>query len=458
MLGDGVANRGPFSGWRRMNSFMRMRMNTGKRLVTILFVSSLPVLSVMTIRTTAITAQVQLKPTANPIPSAFFGMHIHHMVSGAPQPTPWPAIPFGSWRFWDAYAAWPNLEPEKGKWNFQFTDKYVDAAEAHHVQVLFPIALSPAWASARPQEKSAYSPGNAAEPKDINDWRNYVRTVATRYKGRVHAYEIWNEPNLKGFYSGSTAQLVQLASVAYQTLKEIDQENIICSPAFTGASGLPLFDQYLQAGGGKYADVIGYHLYVNPAPPEDMVPLTQQVEAVMSKHGVRNKQLWDTETGWAIQNTQSEVKPAPGKGFNSVVLSLDQASAYVARTYILAWAMDVSRLYWYSWDNKIMGLTEEDGKTLKPPAHAYAEVEKWLVGARMNSCASDASWTWTSEISRDGGYHGWLVWNPNQSLSFKIPPTWNPKLVRDLKGAQREIPPKGNIEIGPSPILLETGQ
>src|SRR6184192_280273 len=153
MLGDGVANRGPFSGWRRMNSFMRMRMNTGKRLVTILFVSSLPVLSVMTIRTTAITAQVQLKPTANPIPSAFFGMHIHHMVSGAPQPTPWPAIPFGSWRFWDAYAAWPNLEPEKGKWNFQFTDKYVDAAEEHHVQVLLPIALSPSWASARPREE-----------------------------------------------------------------------------------------------------------------------------------------------------------------------------------------------------------------------------------------------------------------------------------------------------------------
>ena len=101
---------------------------------------------------------------------------------------------------------------------------------------------------------------------------------------------------------------------------------------------------------------------------------------------------------------------------------------------------------------------EKDGKTVKSPAAAYAEVEKWLVGARMNSCAFDASGTWTSEISRDDGYHGWIVWNPNQSLSFKIPPTWNPKLVRDLKGAQREIPSKGNIEIGPSPILLETGQ
>ena len=100
---------------------------------------------------------------------------------------------------------------------------------------------------------------------------------------------------------------------------------------------------------------------------------------------------------------------------------------------------------------------KKDGKTVKSPAAAYAEVEKWLVGARMSSCASDANGTWTTEISRDGGYHGWLVWNPNKSLSFKIPPAWNPKLVRDLKGAQREIPSKGNIEIGPSPILLETG-
>src|SRR5205823_13731730 len=134
----------------------------------------------------------------------------------------------------------------------------------------------------------------------------------------------------------------------------------------------------------------------------EMVLVTEQVEAVMSEHGVRNKQLWDTETGWAIENRPSEVKPAPGKGFTSVALSPDQASAYVARTYILAWAMDVSRLYWYSWDNGVMGFTEKDGKTVKSPAAAYAEVEKWLVGARMNSCASDASGTWTAEISRDG--------------------------------------------------------
>src|SRR5437762_5570497 len=122
--------------------------------LAVFFVSfSLFVLGALTTCPLAAFAQVQLKPPANSVPSVFFGMHIHHMVSGAPQPTPWPAIPFGSWRFWDAYAAWPNLEPEKGKWNFQFTDKYVDAAEEHHVQLLLPIALSPSCASARPREE-----------------------------------------------------------------------------------------------------------------------------------------------------------------------------------------------------------------------------------------------------------------------------------------------------------------
>jgi hypothetical protein len=323
--------------------------------------------------------------------------------------------------------------------------------------VVFPIALSPTWASARPTEKSGYSPGNAAEPTDLNDWRNYVRTVATRYKGRVHVYEVWNEPNLKSFYSGSLTQLVQLASVAYQTLKEIDPAIIVCSPAFTGPSGIPMFEQYLKAGGAKYADVIGYHFYVNPAPPEEMVAFIQQVKEVMVRNGVGNRPLWNTESGWAIQNAQSVVKPAPGKGYNSVVLPQDGAASYLARAYILSWASGVSRFYWYSWDHGDMGLVDHDGKTLKSPAIAYGEIQKWLIGARMDSCAADTAETWTCTISRDGRYHGWIVWNPDGRRTFKlsVPSQWNVVRIRDLLGHMSSLAPGASVEVSIMPHLLE---
>jgi hypothetical protein len=403
------------------------------------------------------TAQVvDLRPPDTPVPITLFGLHIHHLL--VPPYTAWPSVPFACWRLWDAYAAWPNLEPEKGKWNFATTDKYVTLAEQHHVELLFPLALAPTWASSRPEEKSGYSPGNAAVPKNLREWESYVRTVAMHYKGRVHEYEIWNEPNLKGFYTGSIPEMVQLAKVAYETLKKVDPSIIVTSPPATGASGLGWFDQYLKAGGGQYADVIGYHLYVNPAPPEEMVPLIRQVEQIMRNDGFGDKPLWDTETGWAIQNKQSVVKPYPGKGYNSIVLSADEAAATVVRAYILSWASGVSRLYWYSWDSWEMGLVDRDGKTLKAPAIAYGEMEKWLVGARMDSCTSDAADTWTCAISRPGGYRGWIIWNPTATrklAKFAIPAAWHVTRVKDLLGYVGKLAPGATFEVSIMPHLLE---
>jgi hypothetical protein len=263
----------------------------------------------------------------------------------------------------------------------------------------------------------------------------------------VHAYEIWNEPNLKNFYTGSLSQLVQLASVAYQTLKEIDPAVIVCSPAFTEASGLSMFEQYLNAGGARYADVIGYHLYVSPGPPEGMVGLIQQIKEIMTKNGAANKPLWNTETGWDIQNKQSVEKRG---------LSPEEAASYLARAYVLSWASGVSRFYWYSWDNYVSGLVDHDGKTLKSPAIAYGEIQKWLIGARMDSCDTDANGTWTCAISRGGGYHGWIVWNPARTLNLASPGSWKVKQVRDLAGkTELPRPDSPSIPIGPSPVLLE---
>jgi glycosyl hydrolase family 39 (putative alpha-L-iduronidase) len=427
-------------------------MRTSMRIIRYCLLASLFIMALAL--TTLPAREIHLRPTASPIPPQFFGMHFHRLDST----TSWPKdIDIHTWRLLGTYIMWPNLEPQKGQWNFTVLNKLLDLAEEHHVDVLMPLVLSPPWASSRPTEHSSYSPGNAAEPKDLEDWRNYIRTVATRYKGRIHEYEIWNEPNLKDFYTGSIPQLVEMARVAYTTLKEIDPTNLVSSPPVTAMYGVTWLDQYLQAGGGKYADVIGYHFYVNPAPPEEMVAFIQRVKEVMVKNGVGNKPLWNTESGWAIQNAQSVVKPAPGKGYNSVVFPPDVAAAYLARAYILSWASGVSRFYWYSWDNFDMGLVDHDGKTLKSPAIAYGEIQKWLIGARMDSCAADTAETWTCTISRDGGYHGWIVWNPDGRRTFKlsVPSQWNVVRIRDLLGHMSSLAPGASVEVSIMPHLLE---
>ena len=206
---------------------------------------------------------VSLTPSDQPIPATYFGMHIHRATNG----TPWPAVPFGAWRLWDSKVTWPDLEPARGQWNFTLLDKEVSLALAHQVEPIVPLALSPTWASARPQEPASHQPGGAAEPANMADWRNYVRTLGMRYKGRVFQYEIWNEPNVPKFYSGSISTLVDLTREAYTILHGIDPSILVISPSYPGFPGLVGLDQFLAQGGGNYCDVIGFHLYVTEQPP-----------------------------------------------------------------------------------------------------------------------------------------------------------------------------------------------
>ena len=410
--------------------------------VTSVVLGTLAVSSIVTICTSA-----QLKPPDSPIPSVFFGLHIHR--GGG---IPWPLAPFGTWRLWDANVVWPWLEPKRGEWHFEALDALVALAEQHHVEILLPLGRSPTWASARPADPPKWVPGYAAEPANVDDWREYVRTVAVRYKGRVHYYEIWNEPNARNFYTGTVEAMVNLVRVAARELKDVDSSAKIVSPSAVADVGIPWLEAFLSDGGGQYVDIIGFHFYVDWQPPEAMVPLIAKVQAVMAQHGVRDKPLWNTEAGWPIENhIKGDSAPSPSPR----ALTDGDASAYVARAYVLNWAAGVSRFYWYAWDDKVTGLTEPNGVTPKRPASAYAAIERWLVGARMTSCAADDKGIWSCHLTRGHGYEGWILWTPNRATPFQIPAEWAVRRLRDLSGNQRDLAPRSEIEIGPLPILVE---
>jgi len=376
-----------------------------------------------------------LQPPSEPVAPTLFGMHIHR----APVSTPWPSVPFKAWRLWDTHTTWAQLEPHKGDWDWRMLDRSVELAQSHGVEVLYTMGRTPSWASARPAELGRNPnapPGGVAEPRNLEDWRNYVRSVATRYKGRIKAYEVWNEPNLENFYSGTPGAMVNLAREAYGTLKEVDPSIVVVSPSAVGPTGLTWLDEYLKLGGGKYADVIGYHFYVRGQEPEAMLSFIDQVRELTRKYGVADKPLWNTEAGW-LQPYRIDAQDGP---------------AYVARAYILNWADGVSRFYWYAWDNQgaRVRMTEDDEATSTPSAKAYAELQKWMVGARMDSVRQDRG-TWICQLSR-GSSNSWIVWNPDGKAEIERPK--EACTIRKLSGESIGI--SGNrIEIGPTPVLVD---
>ena len=379
-------------------------------------------------------ATVSISPPSGPIPAEFFGMHFHHLGST----TPWPEVPINQWRLWDAYVAWPNLEPVKGQWRFQTLDKYVALATEHHVGLLLPLGLSPGWASARPQEKSTYQPGAASEPRSIEDWRAYVGMVVRRYKGRIQAYEIWNEPNLKQFWSGSVDQMISLTREASRIIRDVDPSAIIVSPSATQDRGVPWLAEFLLKGGGTFVDVIGFHLYVAPQPPEATLALVSSVRHTMAQMGNGEKPIWNTEAGWFLP------KPFPP----------GLAAAYVVREFIVNWIAGVQRLYWYAWDNHgwvSLETTQTDNRTLTTAGNAYAIAFRWLSGARVLSCKSDSQ-RWICELDRDGNRQ-WILWSAAERSSYHLPPEWHVVRREFISGAS-DSAQSADIELDPAPVLL----
>lgn len=369
------------------------------------------------------------------VPSSYFGMHLHHAASDGA----WPAVSFGGWRVWDAGVSWPQLEPQRGKWDFSLLDQYVAIAAERQVDILLTLGLTPRWASSRPDEPSGYGNGNAAPPSNIADWEKYVLAIATRYKGVIHTYEIWNEPNAKASFTGSVDTMVLLARTAYHILKTVDPTITVVSPSGTADTGLGWLQTFISHHGCEYSDVIGYHFYVTPAPPETMMPLIQSVQRLIHTSLCADKPLWNTESGWS--------RP---KHFETA----EEAGGYLIRTYLLNWLMGVRRCYWYAWDNhnwSTLDLTSPIDNRMTNAGAAYGIVRQWMLGATLSSCMRDYLGTWICYLDRNGSTNA-VIWCDKGRRDFVLPAHWHMREASDWKG--RVSNATASLAIGPAPILL----
>jgi hypothetical protein len=215
---------------------------------------------------------------------------------------------------------WDGLEPQKGA---QITwgelDAATNASSAAGIKMMFSVVAAPQWASVP----------NGHFPQNPADFTDFLTQMAVRYKGKVQAYEIWNEQNFAtevGPGHIDAGQYVELLKASYQALKTVDPNIIVISGAptptgvndpniaFDDATYLQQMYAYQDGVVKKYFDVLGAHPegYANP-PEETMANHTQQnfvnhpsfffrraedYHDIMAKAGDGDKKIWATETGY----------------------------------------------------------------------------------------------------------------------------------------------------------------
>ncbi len=135
---------------------------------------------------------------AKPVAPEQFGLHVASLGAGGK-----PSIDVRAVRLWDAGVRWDQIETAKGKYNWAPLDRAVSAAEAAGAtDILYVLGSTPKWAASTFSSADLYGPGTASLPKKSKYYLNYAEAVAQRYKGRITAYQIWNEANTRSFYNG----------------------------------------------------------------------------------------------------------------------------------------------------------------------------------------------------------------------------------------------------------------
>ncbi len=241
-------------------------------------------------------------------------------------------------------------------------DNIVDLAGQYGLDVIARLDNPPEWAQT--------VTGDYAPPADVDDFVNYARAVAERYRGRIHAYQVWNEPNIYpewGEQAVSPEAYTDLLCRTYAALKAVDDEIIVISGALAQTVALTERDLndfiFLQrmydAGASACFDVLAVQAYGFYSGPTDrrMRPTTNifarnlYTRDIMVANGDAHKPIWITEAAWNPVDAP-EVPPSSevAQYANFGIVTREQAAAYMPQGYQRAleeWSWVGVVNYWF---------------------------------------------------------------------------------------------------------------
>jgi hypothetical protein len=279
---------------------------------------------------------------------------------------------------------WTSLQ-ERGRsgysdWYVELTDQVVDMARARGLKVLGTLWGTPGWANR--------GKGRNVPPRDLGDYAHAAQWAAEHFKGRVDAWEVWNEPNQDAFWTGSAGRYAALLKQSYPAFKAGDSSTkvVVGGPAYNDTNWISkLYDNGAK---GSF-DVMATHPYqgLASAPPEleddGTIWNLSHVAAVhelMKDHGDGSKPIWFTEFGWSSHRNRSGLENwqrgvSPRKQGDYLVRTID----YVESDFPY-----VTNLFWYNERDRHTGELQLDNYGLLKrdlsPKPAYTRLKQRLTG------------------------------------------------------------------------------
>jgi hypothetical protein len=260
---------------------------------------------------------------------------------------------------------WKDIQPDPAlPESWTHADAVMDEADYRGIKVVARLGKPPDWAI----RQGTPAPGQP--PFDEGAFGKFCGDLAARYKGRIVAYQVWNEPNLHRewlFHPPDAAAYVKVLAACNAAIKAADPAAVVITaglaPTGTHSPQATPDDIYLlqmyAAGAANHYDVLGVNapgLHLPPeAPPDDprtdgqrwqVFRRVEDMRAIMVAQGEGHKQVAILETGWTTDTRETipgpDGTPIPNPYRWHAVSEADQARYLVA-------AYEYAGKHWRPW-------------------------------------------------------------------------------------------------------------
>ena len=159
-----------------------------------------------------------------------------------------------------------QIEDGKTIYDWSGIDRLYDDLLARNIRPFVELGFTPK-VLATSESSIFYWKGNTSHPK-AEGWRNlidaFIRHIEARYgrdEVRTWFFEVWNEPNLSGFWEGADQKAYfDLYDLTSKTIKSVDPALRVGGPSSAGAAWVPEFLAHVKQSDAG-VDFVTTHTY-----------------------------------------------------------------------------------------------------------------------------------------------------------------------------------------------------
>ena len=216
--------------------------------------------------------------------------------------------------------------------DFRLVDAAIGRLLATGLKPVIELSFMPADLASDPTRTAFDYRGIVSPPRDLGRWRDLVAALV-RHLAERHghdevagwAFEVWNEPNLQIFWTGTQADYFDLYDASAAAVKAVDPAFRVGGPSTAAAGWVDDLLEHCRRGGVPI-DFVSTHTY--GAPPLDLRP-------ILERYGRSDLPIWWTEWGVSPKfgsDVNDRVWGAPliARGMRSAANRVDSLAYWVA--------------------------------------------------------------------------------------------------------------------------------